>query len=130
MIEKSNGTITISQKGKTLYSKKGNMGPVYPGTSGIFNFPLNVSMQNAGTYQGSVEWHYENQAINKNFSYTIKSADVNNANKIKKATQGTPVPVNAIILTPLEIILISAGILIVFAIVIVLILKKKRKSDK
>jgi hypothetical protein len=130
MIEKSDGTITISQNDRTLYTQKGNMGPVYPDTSGDYCIPLTDALQKSGTYQGSVEWHYDSQTVKKDFTYTIKSADVNNAKKIKKAAQGTPVPVDGIIFTPLEIILICAGILIVFATVIIVILKKKRKSDK
>jgi hypothetical protein len=35
-----NPSFALTQKGKTQYAKDGELGSVYPGTSGVYSFPI------------------------------------------------------------------------------------------
>jgi hypothetical protein len=133
-IEQSKGTITVSQNGKVLYTKDGELGSVYPGTSSIFSFAIPDELLTAGTYNTEVEWAYDDQAVNKKFNYTIEQDDVKNAERVMAANQeaqlGRTLSKKAIILQPEMLLKIGLISLVVIILLIVLLLLFRRKWKK
>lgn len=133
-IEQSKGIIVVSKNGKELYTKEGELGSVYPGTSSAFSFAIPVELMIAGTYNTEVEWTYGDQVVKGQFNYTIEQEDVKNAERVmvanQEAQQGRTLSKKAIILQPemlLKIGLISLGVIIL---IVVLLLWFRRKAKK
>jgi hypothetical protein len=133
-IEQSKGTITLSQKGKVLFSKAGELGSIYPGTSGVFSFAIPEEQMAAGLYNTDVEWTYSGQTVNEKFTYTIEQDDVKNAERVmianQEAEKGRTLSTKAIILQPetlMNIGIIAFAVIILIVVFILLLRRKKRK---
>jgi hypothetical protein len=133
-IEQSKGTIIVSQNGKALYTKEGELGSVYPGTSGLFSFSIPADLMAAGTYNTDVAWTYGDHLVKEKFNYTLEQEDVKNADRVmaanKEAQQGTTLSKRAIILQPEMLLKIGLITLAVIILIIVLLFWFKRKSKK
>lgn len=131
VIEQSHGTVIISKNNKVLYTLKGKMDSIYPGTSGICSFPVSALLKNAGNYKASIQWQYGDVIINKIFNYSIQFADEQNAEKIDIASHGIPVPINAIILRPIYLIIVGVILItLIIIIIFLLIFRRKKRYNK
>lgn len=130
MIEQSSGSITISQKGKVIYTQKGELSSIYPLTSGVFFFPVPENVKVLGTYTADVEWIYGDHVARKAFTFTIASEDIKNAERIRiadqAAKQGRSLSKNAIILTPVLLFKIG-GIAAIFIVIVILNVLRLRR---
>lgn len=133
-IEQSKGTIIVSRNGKVLYTKDGELGSVYPGTSSAYSFAIPAELMTAGTYNTEVEWTYGNQVVKEKFNYTIEQEDVKNAERVMVANQevqqGRSLSKKAIILQPEMLLIIGLILLAVIVLLVVLLLWFRRKSTK
>jgi hypothetical protein len=134
-IEQSKGTIILSQNGKTLYTKDGELGSIYPGTAGLFSFSLPAELRSSGTYNTDVLWTYSGQSVHEKFTYTIEQDDVKNAERVlvanQQAEKGKTLSTKAIILQPEMLInlgIILVAVIMLFVVLIFLIRRKKRKK--
>jgi hypothetical protein len=133
-IEQSKGTIIVSQNGKELYTKAGELGSIYPGTSAAYSFSIPAELMKTGTYNTDVAWTYNGQLIKEKYNYTIKQEDVKNAERVmaanQEAQQGRTLSKQAIILQPEMLVKIGLGLFAVILLIIVLLLWFRRKSTK
>jgi hypothetical protein len=133
-IEQSKGTIIVSQNGKEFYTKDGELGSIYPGTSAAYSFPIPAELMKSGTYNTDVAWTYGGLLVNEKFNYTIKQEDVKNAERVMAANQeaqhGRTLSKQAIILQPEMLVKIGIVLFMVIFLIIVLLLWFRRKSTK
>jgi hypothetical protein len=133
-IEQSNGTIIVSQNGKELYTKDGELGSIYPGTSTAYSFSIPAELMKAGTYNTDVVWTYGGQLVKEKYNYTIEQEDVKNAEKVmaanQEAQQGRTLSKQAIILQPEMLVKIGLVLIAVIFLIIIILLWFRRKPTK
>jgi hypothetical protein len=131
-IEQSKGTIIVSQNGKELLTKDGELGSIYPGTSAVYSFSIPAELMKSGTYNTDVAWTYGSRLVKEKFNYTIAQEDVKNAERVtaanQEAQQGRTLSKQAIILQPEMLVKIGLGLFAVILLIIVLLLWFRRKS--
>ncbi len=128
VLEKSNGTITIYKNNKRIMEHKGVMDSIYPDNSAIYSFPVNEEAKQPGKYKVEVAWSYGKEKIKKELSYEIERKETKRAEDI--VVKGEEIKPEGFYITKEDLIkyglIALGGILIIFAIVI--LIKKKRQK--
>jgi hypothetical protein len=131
--DSSHGVVQISQGGKLLFEKKGEMKSIYPENSAVFSFEAPAELINSGKYDSNISWTYESgkQEVHSSIQYEISSNEVKQAQITELVNQGNKnISKNAIVLNPRDIwrLLGIAGAALIFISIIIWMVRRKKNT--
>jgi hypothetical protein len=131
--DRSQGVIQISQGGKLLFEKKGEMKSIYPGNSAIFSFEAPTELMKRGKYDSYIIWHYASgkQEEHTSMKFEISPKQIKQAIVADLAIKGEKnISRNTIVLNPSDIwrfLIIGVVALVTISVIFMILFKRKGK---